>query len=628
MIKTRKLIPFFILGAVMLIITQAIAAKRTDWDRTAAQRRADYYYLRLATMMSIDSADESFLLVRRAHELAPDDKEIASQYALFRLANRSDIANGNDFETLYNIVRDYVDSSPEDYVTGSILAKLARDNNKFDDLVHIWDRLAKQFPQKDEPPHYLAEALLLRFITGHDSADWSRAMNIYRRIERGTGKSVELTSNKIRALMLLNDTTATVGELKSLTDSLPRNLEARLYAGQIYQTLGLDSMAIASYNDADSIDPMDGRAPSLMAEYYRSHNDSLNYDKAVFRALESENIGFEVKLPLLRNYVSDLYTDSLQWPRIQHMFSILDRVNPGEPAMHQLYAAFEYSRDNKEEARDQFQFALALDPADINTLTSLMQLNLQLGDTVEFIKTAELGMKRVTDNLYFPIALASIYQLSGQAEKGLETIDTIRIAKINNPKAVANLMVAKGDLYHAMNNIDSCIAMYERAIRLDDSNHMVYNNLAYYMADADRDLDKAERYARIANLGDADNPTYLDTYAWVYFKKHDYEKAREYIDRAIERSIDEYYEEIDTVVAATDTAANDSVKAVAANDSVANGLSLPENISNDILSHAGDIYFMCGQPDKALDFWREALIRKPDDELLQRKVANKTFFYE
>ena len=37
---------------------------------------------------------------------------------------------------------------------------------------------------------------------------------------------------------------------------------------------------------------------------------------------------------------------------------------------------------------------------------------------------------------------------------------------------------------------------------------------------------------------------------------------------------------------------------------------------------------MCGQPDKALDFWREALIRKPDDELLQRKVANKTFFYE
>jgi hypothetical protein len=37
---------------------------------------------------------------------------------------------------------------------------------------------------------------------------------------------------------------------------------------------------------------------------------------------------------------------------------------------------------------------------------------------------------------------------------------------------------------------------------------------------------------------------------------------------------------------------------------------------------------MCGEPDKALDFWKEALALKPDDDLLARKVKHKTYFYK
>ncbi|MDE6490555.1 MAG: tetratricopeptide repeat protein, partial [Muribaculaceae bacterium] len=83
------------------------------------------------------------------------------------------------------------------------------------------------------------------------------------------------------------------------------------------------------------------------------------------------------------------------------------------------------------------------------------------------------------------------------------------------------------------------------------------------------------------------DPTSLDTYAWIMFRKRDFAKAKDYIDTAL---------------------ANNSED------------------SEELLHHAGDIYFMAGFPDEAVTYWTEALKLDPDNELLQRKVRHKTYF--
>ena len=50
--------------------------------------------------------------------------------------------------------------------------------------------------------------------------------------------------------------------------------------------------------------------------------------------------------------------------------------------------------------------------------------------------------------------------------------------------------------------------------------------------------------------------------------------------------------------------------------------------TGEIYEHAGDIYFMNGQPEEALDFWKKALALDPDNMLLKKKVKHKTFFYK
>ena len=137
--------------------------------------------------------------------------------------------------------------------------------------------------------------------------------------------------------------------------------------------------------------------------------------------------------------------------------------------------------------------------------------------------------------------------------------------------------------------MDTAFAYYNEAIELDPENLSALNNCAYYLACQDMDLDRATELIERVMAERKDDPTSLDTYAWVLFKRKDFEKAREIIDLAIE---------------------------------------LSEEPSSDLFDHAGDIYFMDGQPEKAVDFWKKALTLSPDDQLIKRKVKYKTFFYK
>ena len=115
------------------------------------------------------------------------------------------------------------------------------------------------------------------------------------------------------------------------------------------------------------------------------------------------------------------------------------------------------------------------------------------------------------------------------------------------------------------------------------------NNCAYFMAESGMDLDRAAELSRQSLNIAPDNESSLDTYAWIMFKKSDYKEAKSFIDKALE---------------------------------------LTESPSAELYQHAGDIYFMNGDPDKALEYWEMAAELDPDDALLQKKIKHKTYFFK
>ena len=61
---------------------------------------------------------------------------------------------------------------------------------------------------------------------------------------------------------------------------------------------------------------------------------------------------------------------------------------------------------------------------------------------------------------------------------------------------------------------------------------------------------------------------------------------------------------------------------------IENAIKNSEEESAEILEHYGDILFMNGQFEKAVENWEKALKLDPKSDILQRKVKYKTYFIE
>ena len=80
-----------------------------------------------------------------------------------------------------------------------------------------------------------------------------------------------------------------------------------------------------------------------------------------------------------------------------------------------------------------------------------------------------------------------------------------------------------------------CYEAYEKALELDPKNISVLNNYSYFLALEKRHLEKAERMASKVIQLKPEEPTYLDTYAWVFFRQGNYLLAKFYLQTAISK---------------------------------------------------------------------------------------------
>ena len=559
--------------------------------------KAEYIFLEAANAQTSDRYDDYYMLLRQAHRLAPDDPYITASLAELELALPSTDSIGR--EKAYAAIANRFRLEPTNQRYAMVYSNIAQQSRRIDDIVEIWHLQDSLQPDRSDPAYNLASALTTRFALKGDTADLYRSLDIYKRLEKGLGHTLPVSSRKINIYLALNDTAAVLSEIARLEKDAPRDIDTKLYSGTLYDHLGMPDSALVRFDRAAAIDPDNGSVYLTRASYFREQGDSARYDTEVFRALESPTLEFSGKFQLLSDYVAKLYQDSLQWPRIDRMFTVIQEQNPGEALLHEFLASYKSVTGKTAEAAEQLSYSIDLDPSEDRRWTDLVQLYFQLEDTTKARTTAEHAMAMFPENGYYPLALTSVMVMEGRDSDALEMIDTLDMRQYNNDRLSSAMLSTKGDLLWRMGKTAEASAAYREAILLNPENYMAMNNFAYFNATEGTELGAAQLYASIATTAEPDNITYLDTYAWVYFKKKDYANAKEIIDKAFK----------------------------AGEGDESNGREAIEP-SAEIYDHAGDIYFMNGEPKEAVEFWKKALELDPDNALIQKKVKHKTYFYE
>ena len=205
------------------------------------------------------------------------------------------------------------------------------------------------------------------------------------------------------------------------------------------------------------------------------------------------------------------------------------------------------------------------------------------------IKAAQKALEYNPDDLDLYRYIASAYYQMKEYDKAIATYDQalLLVDKTKDGELYSDLLGGKGDVFVEMGDSAAGFNLYDKALEITPGNTSIMNNYAYFLSLSNKDLDKAERMASKAVYANPNNATFIDTYAWVFFKKKNYDMALFYIKSAINNS---------------------------------------DEPSSDILEHYGDILFVTGDTEEAVKQWEKALELDPDNELLKRKVENKTYY--
>lgn len=581
-----KKLPLLILAILALGALSAIAAgrQRQAGSETEDTRKADYIYLEALRAKSQSNHDAAFALLRRAHELNPADREIGVELSTYLLSlSQTDSALLTSSMTL---LRDYCEANPTDIYYGGRYAMLNEQLLNRDEALRTWKRLHTLYPDRLEVTYRYAGAL----AQGGTQADRDKAIAVYDSVEIAEGKSIPLSSKKIQLYYSLQDTASILAEADRLRLSAPRNVDFQVFSGDIYSMFGLNDQAKQFYDSACILDPSSGLAYYSRAQFYHTLGDSAAFNREVFQALEQKNLNVETKLVILRSYIQEMFNDSTNFPQIGQLFDVLIDQHPHEHDIHDLYSRYLIVTKDYSKAAEQTERALDLDPADSEGWEMLTSLYLQVDRLDDARQAIKRSLRYYPDNSRQYLVLGSIYDQEGQRDKATaEYRHALSLTDSTDVSQLSRIYGAMGDNLYASEQADSAFVYYQKSLLYDPDNTLALNNCAYYLACEGRDLDRALEMIEKAVGAEPENATSMDTYAWVLFKRKDYAKAREIIDRT---------------------------------------LSLTDERSEEILEHAGDIYFMDGDPDGALRFWKEALELAPDNQLLAKKVKHKTYFFK
>ena len=138
-------------------------------------------------------------------------------------------------------------------------------------------------------------------------------------------------------------------------------------------------------------------------------------------------------------------------------------------------------------------------------------------------------------NWQFYALLANVY---AQQKRYASALKTVRAGFKKHPQGL-ELLFLRGVYQEKLNDVQACIATMKQGIKRDPTHSRAFNYLGYLMVTNNIQLPKAMFYIQQALKIEPNNPHYLDSLAWGYYKLGDYQAAHQNILQALQRMPDE-----------------------------------------------------------------------------------------
>lgn len=128
------------------------------------------------------------------------------------------------------------------------------------------------------------------------------------------------------------------------------------------------------------------------------------------------------------------------------------------------------------------------------------------------------------------MALAYIYVITKRAKMAEFELNRLRVHGLESPLLYNTLAFAAWSQRKAKNAIE----FYEKTLEIDSNNATAMNSMGFILVDTEMDIMRGLRLCRKAVDAKPQNPAYMDSLGWAYFKSGEIMEARTWLRRALE----------------------------------------------------------------------------------------------
>ena len=542
------------------------------------QRKYDYFFLEAMRLKEKKDYASAFGLLQHCLDIHPNAASAlyeVSQYYMFL----RQVPQGQE------ALEKAVANAPDNYWYSQGLASLYQQQNELDKAITLLEQMVVRFPAKQDPLFNLLD------LYGRQEK-YDKVISTLNRLEKHMGKNEQLSMEKFRIYLQMKDDKKAFQEIESLVQEYPMDMRYQVILGDVYLQNGKKQEAYDVYQKVLAAEPDNPMAIFSMASYYKQTGQEELYQQQLDTLLLNKKVTPDTKVGVMRQMIVENEQADKDSTQIIALFDRIMKQEQDDPQIPMLYAQYLLSKNMESESVPVLEQVVDLDPTNKAARMMLIGAAVKKEDHKQIIKVCEPGIEATPDALEFYYYLAVAYN---QAEKPDSVISICKRALEHKTadgkkEIVSEFYSILGDMYHTQKQMKEAYAAYDSALVYNPSNIGALNNYAYYLSVERRDLDKAEEMSYKTVKAEPNNATYLDTYAWILFEKGNYAEARIYIDNAMK--------------------------------------SEGGDKSDVIVEHCGDIYYMTGDVDGALTYWKKALEMGSESKTLKQKIEKKKYIAE
>ena len=422
---------------------------------------------------------------------------------------------------------------PENYWYKNKLVSFYLEQRRTDEALKNVEDMARLFPEKGEVLGMLLELY-------ENKNDYANMVKVLDKIEVKEGKSEQLSMEKFRLFLQMNDEKRAFEEMENLADEYPNDLRYQVVIGDLYLDAGKKEEALKQYKMVEAQDSTNMTLLLSMANFYHQEGDEVRYQEYISKVLTNKDVDDATRGRMLGVLVRENLTtnaDSTQ------LLSLFDKVLQ-EPQEHadilELKVRYMVTKNMPiSEVKPVLHQMLDIDPENDMARQQLLAYAIEENDTLGIVNVCKPAVDYNAEDPVFYYYLGVAYFQMQEKEKAAEAFRSglNHVENSDNENKLqlcVNMYALLGDIYHQLGQDDKAFQAYDSCLVYKKNDAMVLNNYAYYLSLKKKDLQRAEEMSRLSNELEPDNATYLDTYAWVLFQQKRYDEAKQYMDKVVE----------------------------------------------------------------------------------------------